>query len=132
MEKVRVQIDWCGNYCACAEGVDGCVSTGDTLEGVKRRYAEALAFHIQGYKDESDPLPEAIAGQYEFEYILSVSALLHSLDGILTRKAMAKVTGINEKLLTQYASGQKRPRTIQRKRIVDGIRALGRDLMNIE
>ena len=66
--------------------------------------------------------------EYELVFELDTSAMLHSLDGIVTRKAIAKVTGINEALLTHYANGFRKPRPVQRQRIIDGIHQIGREL----
>ena len=50
----------------------------------------------------------------------------------LIRKAIAKVTGINEAQLTHYANGFRKPRPLQKRKIVEGIHQLGRELMSIE
>ena len=39
-----------------------------------------------------------------------------------------KVTGINEAQLTHYANGFRKPRPVQRQRIIDGIHQIGREL----
>ena len=70
----------------------------------------------------------AYINEYELVFELDTSAMLHSLDGIVTRKAIAKVTGINEALLTHYANGFRKPRPVQRQRIIDGIHQIGREL----
>ena len=35
----------------------GCVSVGDTVDDAVRRGCEALAFHIEGLRDDGDPIP---------------------------------------------------------------------------
>ena len=133
MEKIKVSISWSGNnYCAHAQGDDLngiVVSTHKTLEGVKNEFQSGLQFHIEGCLEDSDKLPEwVVSGNYELEYVTEVSALLHSLDGILTRSAIARVSGINERQIGHYASGHRTPRSQQREKIINGIHTISREL----
>jgi hypothetical protein len=61
-----------------------------------------------------------------------ISAILHRLDGIVTRTAIAQATGINAKQLGHYAMGLHNPRPAQRERIVAGIRTIGRNLIEVD
>ncbi len=107
------------------------VVTHKTLEGIKQEMKDALAFSKQVYIDEKEPLPDCLQGDYRLDFQLQVSALLHSLDGILTRAALARVTGINEKQLGHYMSGHRKPRADKRRRIIEGIHQIGEQFMAI-
>ena len=37
----------------------GCVAVGDTIEECEREMREAIAFHIDGLRQEGEPVPEA-------------------------------------------------------------------------
>jgi len=133
MEKIEVSISWSGNnYCAEAHSkeLNGIVlSTHKTLEGVKNELQSALQFHIEGCLQDGDKLPQWIStGNYEIGYTMEVSALLHSLDGILTRSAIARVSGINERQIGHYASGHRTPKQPQRKKIINGIHKISQEL----
>lgn len=136
MEKINVIIGWSGNnYAAHAQGdeLNGVVvATHKTLEGVKSEFESALQFHIEGCMKDGDLLPEWLSsGNYKLDYELEVPALLHSLDGVLTRSAIARVSGINAKLIGHYASGHRTPRPQQRKKIIDGIHEISRELASV-
>ena len=45
------------NYSAYVPDLPGCVSTGRTVEEVKRNIAEAVDFHIQGLIEDGEPVP---------------------------------------------------------------------------
>jgi predicted RNase H-like HicB family nuclease len=45
------------NYSAYAPDVPGCVATGATLEEVQQAMQEALAFHLEGLREEGLPIP---------------------------------------------------------------------------
>jgi predicted RNase H-like HicB family nuclease len=46
------------NYSAYVPDLPGCVSTGDTLEEVKKNIREAIEFHLDGMREDGDPIPE--------------------------------------------------------------------------
>jgi len=137
MEKIKVFIGWAEkNYSAYTDDFDtlnGIIAaTGKTLDDVKKEFESALQFHINGCKKDGDELPEwFVSGQYEIEYNLETSALLHNFDGILTRAALSRATGINQRQIGHYASGIKTPRQAQRKRIIDGIHKISRELASV-
>jgi predicted RNase H-like HicB family nuclease len=46
------------NYSAYVPDLPGCVSTGKTLEEVTRMIKEAIEFHLEGMREDGDPIPE--------------------------------------------------------------------------
>ena len=46
--------------------------------------------------------------------------------------AISRVSGINQHQLSHYANGLKKPRPEQRRRIVEGLHKIGRELMAVE
>ena len=134
MEKIRVLVGWSNkNYSATTEDynrLNGIViATGTTFEKLQKEFESALKFHIEGCLADNDSLPEwLLLGNYQLEYELATSALLHRLDGILTRSAIARVSGINERQIGHYALGMRNPRPEKRKQIIDGIHQISREL----
>lgn len=131
MEKIIVQVSWLDNYGACSEDVLGCVATHRTLEGVKAAYAESLSWHIDAMKKDGDKMPKVLKGDYELVFELNTQALLRYFEGILTRSALSRVTGINEKQLGHYATGHRNPRPAQRKKIIEGIHKIGNEFKSV-
>lgn len=132
MEKVLVDIYFTGNnFCAHAPVLLGCVSTGATLSEIKKNIKEALEFHIESCLKDGEPIPEVFKGEYELEYKLSIEALLNAYSDVFTKAALSRITGINQRQLWHYASGLRKPRPAQRRRIEDGLHRLGKELLNI-
>ncbi|GHV20776.1 hypothetical protein FACS189428_0220 [Clostridia bacterium] len=127
METIKVKIYWDKNYGAVSDSVLGCVAVDTTLDGVKNGYKSALELHFRGMEEDDEIVPE----QYELVFELTVQALLHSLEGKTTLTAIHKTSGINLKQLSHYYTGEKQPRNKQRKRIVDGIQKIGRELASV-
>ena len=130
MNKLSIIIDWVpNNFSAAPECADiACVATGKSLEEVKTNIIEALKFHIEGLFENGDTVPEEVRGEWEPEFVLTTRAQLKYCDLYITRKALAKETGINEQQLSHYANGQRHPRPAMSKRISDGIRDIRKQL----
>jgi hypothetical protein len=136
MEKIQVKTGWSGkNYSCVADDpvLNGViVVTNKTLDGLKKDFPESLAFHIEGCVKDGDKFPEwLLCGNFELCYVLETSALLHSLDGVLTRSAIARATGINARQIGHYASGYRNPRPAQRERIINGIHSISKELASV-
>lgn len=136
MQKVRVEVEWCDkNFAATLGGnVPGSVLvTAKTYSKLQREVKEALEFHIKGMAEDGDNVPQwLVDGEYEFKWcMMDTASLIQSLEGMTTIAAISRITGINERLLSHYANGLKRPSAKQRQKIVDGIHKIGKALMNI-
>ena len=136
MRKLQVKIGWSGNNYSCITDDDALggiiIVTNKTLTGLKKDFQESLQFHIEGCIQEGEQLPEwLISGQYEIDYIMETSALIHSLDGILTRSAIARASGINERQIGHYAAGIRTPRPVQRNKIINAIHSISKELSEV-
>ena len=131
MRTITVNIDWENNYGAYSEEVSGCVATNKTLEGVKQAYIEALELHLQGLRTDDDEIRATKQGKYKLDYVLNVRALLHYFEGVLTRSALSRVTGINERQLGHYITGHRKPRPEQRRKIVEGLHRIGKEINSV-
>ncbi len=46
-----------GNYCAYVPDLPSCVTTGVTLEETERNMREAIAFHLEGMREDGLAIP---------------------------------------------------------------------------
>lgn len=46
-----------GNYSAYVPDLPGCVSTGRTIEELRRNIQEAIELHLDGLRRDGDPIP---------------------------------------------------------------------------
>jgi hypothetical protein len=77
------------------------------------------------------PFPEILKGEYELVFEFDIEALLKYIDGTVTKKAIAKASGINAVQLSHYSSGLKKPRKQQREKIVCGLHKIAKDLLSV-
>ena len=128
MGPVDINIDWIDkNFgAAIADERIACVATGKTLDEVKRNIVEGLKFHIEGMLMNGETVPPEYLKDWTPAFHLTTRAQLRYADAYITRKALARETGINEQQLSHYATGRKIPRPATRSRILDGIQAISR------
>lgn len=55
-----------GNYSAYAPDLPGCVATGASIAEVELEMREAIAFHLEGLREDGLPVPE---GASQVEYV---------------------------------------------------------------
>lgn len=49
------------NYSAYVPDLPGCVATGATIEEVETQIREAIEFHIEGMREDGEPIPPPIS-----------------------------------------------------------------------
>jgi len=132
MKKVQVIIEKSNTgYSAYLPELQGCVSTGSSLDQVRDNISEAISFHLDGMKQDNLSIPRLFSGNYMLQFSYDVETFLNHYDQIFTRRALSHITGVNESLLSQYASGLKHPRRAQAKRIEKGLHELANELLQI-
>lgn len=133
MRKIEAVIEKStNNFCAYLINHDGCVASGKTLQELKNNLEEAIQLHIQGMKEDMDQMPADFEGEYKIMYTFDVESFLSFYDKVFTRRALSRLTGINESLLSQYASGLKKPRPLQTKKIEVSLHRLGNELLELQ
>lgn len=60
-----------GGFGVFAPDLPGCVATGRTREQALRRMREAIALHLDGLREDGQPIPEPVA---EVMYAVGVAA----------------------------------------------------------
>lgn len=48
-----------GNYSAYAPDLPGCIATGRTVEETENMMREAIEFHLEGLREDNQPIPPA-------------------------------------------------------------------------
>ncbi len=130
MKKIRVVIEQGKDgYGAYAENVKKIYGMGDTVEEVKQSVLECIEI-VKSFDDKN--IPAALKGEYEIVWKFDVESLLEYYKGIFSQTGIARLTGINEKQLNHYASGLKKPRPAQAKKIENALHRLANDLLAIE
>lgn len=133
IHKLKISVSWTGSNFCCAWSDDEAgtvVVTSKTLLSLKEDFEQSLKWHIEGCMEDGDKLPEYLVnGNYELEYELDTAALLQDAETYTTMAAISRASGINQKQLSHYANGLKRPRPEQRARIIAGLHVIGSQIL---
>ena len=131
--KLIVNVSWTGKNFCCGWSDDDAgtvVVTAKTFAKLKEDFEESLRLHIEGCIADGDSLPGyLVAGNYEIDYNLDMAALLRDAETYTTMAAISRASGINQKQLSHYANGIKKPRALQRARIIAGLHVIGSHIM---
>jgi hypothetical protein len=133
MEKIIVNVGKTpGGYCANIDILPGWVlGTDGDFADFKKELQESIDLYIEWAKEDGDEYPTVFDKEYKFEYKFNIESLLCCYDGILSRAAISRLTGINEKQLGHYICGRSRPRKEQETKIIQGFHQLGKELLSV-
>ncbi|MDR3262600.1 MAG: helix-turn-helix transcriptional regulator [Tannerella sp.] len=133
MEKVIVNVGKTPEgYSASIELLPGWVlGVSGTFSDLKKELAESIAIYIKWAKKDGDEYPAIFDGEYDFEYKFDIESLLCHYNGIISRAAIARLTGINERQLGHYTCGRSKPKPEQAAKIASAMHRLGNELIAI-
>ena len=133
MEKIVVNVaKTAEGYTASIDILPGWVlGTTGVFDDFKKELQESVNIYIEWAKEDGDEYPSVFDGEYEFEYKFDVESLLYCYNGIFTRSAISRLTGINEKQLGHYACGRSLPRPEQKRKITAALHKLGKELIAV-
>lgn len=130
MEKIVMIIEKSKDFFdAYSDKCDGIYAAGDSIEAVKADTYEA----IEGIKRNlpEERWPEQIKGEYEIEWKFDVPSFLEYYGSIMSLAGMERLTGINQKQLSNYLNHRAVPRQKQADRIITGMHKFARELLSI-
>lgn len=130
-KKIKIIIERSDDsYSSYAENVPGIYGHGDTVEEAKQ--AALLGIDLLKKYNQGENIPPILKGDYEIVFKFDAESFLNFYKRIFTNAALERMTGINQKQFQHYASGLKKPRQAQVKKIETAMHSLGKELMSVE
>lgn len=130
-KKIRIIIERSDDsYTSYAENVPGIYGHGDTVDEAKESSLNGIELLKKYNQDEN--IPAILKGDYEIVFKFDAESFLNFYKKTFTNSALERMTGINQKQFQHYASGLKKPRIAQVKKIETAMHNLGRELMSVE
>lgn len=111
-------------YWAYAENFEGVNGVGETVSEAKKSAMEGLEL-----QKELGNIPNK---NYTLIFKFDTESLLSYYKGIFTKAALERITGISQAQMSHYATGLKKPRPAQAKKIESALHKLGSELMAVE
>lgn len=130
MEKIIIVIERSADlFDAYSDNCDGIYGAGDTLEACKAD----IETSIRQIKEKLpiEQWPEELKGEYELEYKLDTQSFLEYFSQYLSLAGMERITGVNQKQLSNYLNRRAKPRKQQVERISKGLRRFASELLSI-
>ena len=125
MKQIKIIIEKSEDFFwAYAVELEGVTAGGGTVQEVKKEIEESITI-----QKELGNIPNE---DYQLTYKYDTESFLQYYKGLLSNPALERLTGINQKLIHQYAVGLKKPREAQRKKLQEGLHKLGAELLSIE
>ena len=131
MKQVKVVIEKTKNhYDAYSENVEGIYGGGETADEAKQSIVNAIElFKKYNHKDK---VPAILKGEYKLVFRFDTESLLNFYKGVFSNSALERITGINQRQMQHYASGLKKPREPQLRKIETALHKLGGELLAVE
>lgn len=130
MEKILMIIEKSKDfYDAYSENCDGIYAAGNTLDEVKNDVEKAIELIKKNLPEEK--WPKQIKGEYEIEWKFDVPSFLEYFKDYISLSGLEKITGINQKQLSNYLNHRSKPRKKQVERISQGLRKFASELLSI-
>lgn len=114
---------------AYSENCDGIYAAGESVDAVKADTLEAIRLIKKNLPEER--WPKQIKGDYEIEWKFDVPSFLEYYSNFISLAGMERMTGINQKQLSNYLNHRSVPRAKQADRILSGIHRFARELLSI-
>ena len=130
MGKIIMMIERSKDYFdAYSDNCDGIFAAGSSIDDVKADAEKAIRL-IKENLPESQ-WPDEIKGDYEIEWKFDVASFLEYYSSFMSLAGMEKMTGINQKQLSNYLNHRAVPRKKQAERIREGIHKFAHELLSI-
>lgn len=130
-KKIKIIIERSeDSYSSYAENLPGIYGQGDTVDEAKQSALDGLDLLLK--YNNSENIPTILKGKYEIVFKFDAESFLNFYKKIFTNAALERMTGINQKQFQHYASGLKKPRQLQIKKIESAMHILGKELMALE
>lgn len=129
MEKITIVIEKSKDfYDAFSENCDGIYAAGESIEAVKKDVEHAISI-LKKYPANQQPAP--LRGEYEIEWKFDVQSFLEYYKDYLSLAGLEKITGINQKQLSNYLNERSKPHRKQVERISQGLHKFAAELLAV-
>ena len=130
MEKIIMIIEKSKDFFdAYSDNCDGIYAAGESVDAVKADTLEAIRLIKENLPEER--WPKQIRGDFEIEWKFDVPSFLEYYSNFISLAGMERMTGINQKQLSNYLNHRSVPRAKQADRILSGIHRFARELLSI-
>ena len=123
MKEVMVTVEYAGdNLSAYVDGAP-VIATGKNLHEIEQNMQEAVKVYLESCKELGIEPSESLKGEITLKFHIDAATFI-------TKAALSRITGINERQLWHYAAGVHKPRQRQLEKIQNGVFSLTKELQS--
>lgn len=116
-------------FSAYSDNCEGIYAAGESIDAVKADTYKAIELIKKNLPKER--WPKEIKGEFDIEWKLDVQSFLEYYSRYMSLAGIERVTGINQKQLSNYLNHRAVPRHKQAERIINGIHKFANELLSI-
>jgi len=118
-------------YSAYLADIPGVATAGDTFSELQENVREAINLYVETANEYKEDIPDTLQGEYVVEFKFDIQAFMEWMTKVMSQRGLSEIANMNESLLSQYASGKKKPGPKQLKKIEHAIHRFANDLKAI-
>ena len=123
MQKIKVTIEKTTTGFSAGADKYAVYTAGDSFEEIKTNMVEALNLYFEY-------LQNPMIAENNLTLTLDIQSFFNFYR-VINAKALSERIGMNQSLLAQYINGSKKPSPSQTKRILEGVKQVGKELSEV-
>jgi predicted RNase H-like HicB family nuclease len=132
MNVVQVTIEKTSTgYSAYLPEIEGVATAASSFNELRDNMHEAISLYLETANEYGEEVSKILQSKYTLEFKFDIQTFMEWMTGVMTQRGLSEIASINESLLSQYASGNKKPGPKQLKRIETAIHRFADDLQAI-
>jgi predicted RNase H-like HicB family nuclease len=132
MNVVQVTIEKTSTgYSAYLPEIEGVATAASSFNELRDNMHEAISLYLETANEYGEEVSKILQSKYTLEFKFDIQTFMEWMTGVMTQRGLSEIASINESLLSQYASGIKKPGPKQLKRIETAIHRFADDLQAI-
>jgi predicted RNase H-like HicB family nuclease len=132
MNVVQVTIEKTSTgYSAYLPEIEGVATAASSFNELRDNMHEAISLYLETANEYGEEVSKILQSKYILEFKFDIQTFMEWMTGVMTQRGLSEIASINESLLSQYASGNKKPGPKQLKRIETAIHRFADDLQAI-
>jgi predicted RNase H-like HicB family nuclease len=132
MNVVQVTIEKTSTgYSAYLPEIEGIATAASSFNELRDNMHEAISLYLETANEYGEEVSKILQSKYTLEFKFDIQTFMEWMTGVMTQRGLSEIASINESLLSQYASGIKKPGPKQLKRIETAIHRFADDLQAI-
>lgn len=118
-------------YSAYLPDIPGVATAADAFSELRENVKEAINLYVETANEYKEKVPDILKAEYAVEFKFEIQPFMEWMTKVMSQRGLSEIAKMNESLLSQYASGKKKPGPKQLKKIEHAIHRFANDLKAI-